>query len=137
MHVHGVGGESGEGGEGGESEIWLRLLADARWRGVSFAQMGKTCGSSAKVASVPVIAAAVLPGGATAAGSLLAAAGLSGLVGAPSWPKWRLGEAIAGHHQLLGTASEGLGLPLALMRRGVTPQIPPRGRCSSARGRPD
>lgn len=66
-----------------EGELWLRLLADNRWRGLALASMGTRFGSCAKVASVPLIAASVLPGGATAAGSLLAAAGLSGLAGAP------------------------------------------------------
>ena len=66
-----------------EGELWLRLLRDRRWRGLSLAGAGTRFGSCAKVASVPLIAASVLPGGATAAGSLLAAAGLSGLAGAP------------------------------------------------------
>ena len=54
--------------EGEERELWLELLADRRWRGLSCAEVGTRFGSCAKIASVPVLAAAVLPGGATAAG---------------------------------------------------------------------
>ena len=46
-----------------EGELWLRLLADNRWRGLALASMGTRFGSCAKVASVPLIAASVLPGG--------------------------------------------------------------------------
>lgn len=76
-----VGTEAKESDD--ERELWLELLSDPLWRGLSLAGMGTRFGSCAKVASVPLIAASVLPGGATAAGSLLAAAGLSGLAGAP------------------------------------------------------
>ena len=44
-------------------------------------EIGAKFGYAAKIASVPVLAAAVLPGGAVGAGSLLSAAGLSGLFG--------------------------------------------------------
>ena len=47
---------------------FFTLLAGRRWRGLSCAEVGTRFGSCAKIASVPVLAAAVLPGGATAAG---------------------------------------------------------------------
>jgi len=65
------------------NEGWAALLQAERWRGLAFCEAGARFGFAAKIASVPVIAAAVLPGGAIAAGSLLSAAGLAGLAGAP------------------------------------------------------
>ena len=62
---------------------WRALLRDRRWRALVISEVCARCGFAAKIASVPLIAAAVLPGGAAGAGLLLSAAGLSGLVGAP------------------------------------------------------
>ncbi len=62
---------------------WGELLKDSKWRGLSIFEAGAKWGYAAKISSIPLIAAAVLPGGAVGAGSLLSAAGLSGLAGAP------------------------------------------------------
>ena len=62
---------------------WLGLLREPNWQGLALCEAATRFGYAAKIASVPVIAAAVLPGGAAGAGALLSAAGLSGLVGAP------------------------------------------------------
>ena len=72
--IRGAMAEAGEAvaGEEEERELWLELLADRRWRGLSCAEVGTRFGSCAKIASVPLLAAAVLPGGATAAGKFRA-----------------------------------------------------------------
>jgi predicted MFS family arabinose efflux permease len=62
---------------------WSELLQDNRWKALVIGQSGAGFGFACKIACIPVIAAAVLPGGAAGAGILLSAAGLSGLVGAP------------------------------------------------------
>ena len=62
---------------------WKSLLAMNQWRGLALCQSGASFGFAAKVASIPVLAASTLPGGAVGAGALLSAAGLSGLIGAP------------------------------------------------------
>ena len=62
---------------------WMELLQDAKWRGLSVFEIGTRFGYAAKLASIPILATAVLPGGAVGAGGLLSAAGLSGLIGAP------------------------------------------------------
>lgn len=62
---------------------WRELLQDDRWRALCLCQAGATFGFCAKIASVPVLAAAILPGGAVGAGALVSACGLMGLVGAP------------------------------------------------------
>ena len=67
----------------GDGVRWKDLLQSADWRGLALCQSGAGFGFSCKIACIPVIAAAVLPGGAAGAGALLSAAGLSGLVGAP------------------------------------------------------
>ena len=72
--------------------VWLQLLADSRWRSLCAMEAGSRFGFAAKIASIPVLAAAIFGGapesggtsGATAAGLLLSAAGLSGLLGAPA-----------------------------------------------------
>jgi len=66
-----------------EREEWTTLLADRRWRGLALCQCGTSFGFAAKIASIPLLATAILPGGAAGTGLLLSAAGLSGLVGAP------------------------------------------------------
>jgi MFS family permease len=71
------------GGIENETMSWNELLKDSRWRGLSTFEIGARFGYAAKLASIPVIATAVLPGGAIGSGALLSAAGLSGLVGAP------------------------------------------------------
>lgn len=66
-----------------EEADWLRLLSQDEWRGLAICQSGASFGFAAKIASIPVLAASTLPGGAAAAGGLLSVAGLSGLIGAP------------------------------------------------------
>lgn len=66
----------------GEAD-WKYLLSQNQWRGIALCQAGASFGFAAKIASIPVLATATLPGGAIAAGVLLSVAGLSGLVGAP------------------------------------------------------
>ena len=77
--------ESAKGAEDETAEPpgFLVLLQEREWRGVALAEGCARVGYAAKLASVPVLASEVLPGGATSAGALLSAAGLSGLVGAP------------------------------------------------------
>lgn len=62
---------------------WKQLLQDPRWKGLSLFEVGTRFGYAAKLASIPILAAKILPGGAIGAGALLSAAGLSGLIGAP------------------------------------------------------
>eukprot|EP00640_Fibrocapsa_japonica_P001869 CAMPEP_0113942246 /NCGR_PEP_ID=MMETSP1339-20121228/7993_1 /TAXON_ID=94617 /ORGANISM="Fibrocapsa japonica" /LENGTH=452 /DNA_ID=CAMNT_0000946639 /DNA_START=185 /DNA_END=1543 /DNA_ORIENTATION=+ /assembly_acc=CAM_ASM_000762 len=73
---------------------WGNLIEDPKWQGLSLFEVGEKFGFAAKLASIPVIAASVLPGGAVGAGALLSAAGLSGLVGAPlgGWVTDRIGS---------------------------------------------
>jgi len=97
-------------GEGGEA--WATLLQDPRWRGLAVCEAGARFGFAAKVASVPVLAASVLPGGAVAAGSLLSAAGLAGLAGAPlgGWLTDR-----AGARATAAASAAGAGAALLLV----------------------
>ena len=62
---------------------WPELLSMSQWRGLALCQCGASFGFAAKIASIPILASATLPGGAAGAGALLSAAGLSGLIGAP------------------------------------------------------
>mmetsp|Transcript_25138 Transcript_25138/g.51339 ORF Transcript_25138/g.51339 Transcript_25138/m.51339 type:complete len:523 (+) Transcript_25138:255-1823(+) len=62
---------------------WKKLLQDNRWKGIALCQCGVSFGFAAKIATIPILAADTLPGGAIGAGALLSAAGLSGLIGAP------------------------------------------------------
>ncbi len=73
--------------------VWKDLLKQNTWRGLAICQSGASFGFAAKIASIPILAAAALPGGAAGAGALLSAAGLSGLVGAPigGWSTDRIG----------------------------------------------
>ena len=72
---------------------WKDLIQDSRWRGISIYEAGARVGYAVKIASIPVIAASVLPGGAFGAGALLSAAGISGLAGSPvgGWLSDRIG----------------------------------------------
>jgi predicted MFS family arabinose efflux permease len=63
--------------------LWRDLLKDSQWQGICIFEIGVKFGYAAKLTSIPILAANVLPGGALGAGSLLSAAGLSGLIGAP------------------------------------------------------
>ena len=51
------------------------LLQDDRWKGLALCEVGSRFGFAAKIASVPILAATYLSGGATAAGLLVSAAG--------------------------------------------------------------
>jgi MFS family permease len=62
---------------------WGKLLSKNQWRGLALCQCGASFGFACKIASIPLLAVNVLPGGAVGAGALLSAAGLSGLLGAP------------------------------------------------------
>eukprot|EP00592_Proboscia_alata_P010428 CAMPEP_0194362864 /NCGR_PEP_ID=MMETSP0174-20130528/10712_1 /TAXON_ID=216777 /ORGANISM="Proboscia alata, Strain PI-D3" /LENGTH=469 /DNA_ID=CAMNT_0039136037 /DNA_START=227 /DNA_END=1636 /DNA_ORIENTATION=+ len=62
---------------------WKELLTQPAWRGLVMCELGAKIGYIAKLSSIPVLAAQVLPGGAIGAGTLISAAGLSGLIGAP------------------------------------------------------
>ena len=66
-----------------DSGEWTSLLKESKWKGLALCQIGASCGFAAKIASIPILAADTLPGGAVGAGALLSAAGLSGLIGAP------------------------------------------------------
>jgi MFS family permease len=62
---------------------WKRLLTISQWQGLALCQAGATFGFAAKIASIPLLATAILPGGAVGAGVLVSMTGLSGIVGAP------------------------------------------------------
>ena len=61
--------------EAGAFERWAVLLQDDRWKGLALCEVGSRFGFAAKIASVPILAATYLSGGATAAGLLVSAAG--------------------------------------------------------------
>ena len=98
-------------GESTKTVEWKELLEDSRWRGLSLFEIGAKFGYAAKLASIPILAAAILPGGAIGAGALLSAAGLSGLVGGPmgGYLSDRIG---AKNTILLSGIFSGLGLIL-------------------------
>jgi len=96
--------------------IWIELLKNDQWRGLALCQSGASFGFAAKIASIPILAAATLPGGATGVGALLSAAGVSGLIAAPigGWSTDQIGA--KGTAVISGIVSS-LGLflvPLAL-----------------------
>lgn len=79
-----VSSKSGVQVDAGSSDTdWGELIQDPRWKGLSLFEVGARFGYAAKLASIPIIAASILPGGAVGAGALLSAAGLSGLLGGP------------------------------------------------------
>jgi MFS family permease len=84
--------EAVDGNRGARGE-WMDLLSQNQWRRLALCQCGASFGFAAKIASIPILAANTLPGGAAGAGALLSAAGLSGLVGAPigGWLTDRMG----------------------------------------------
>ena len=57
-------------------------------------------------------------------------------LGMPGWSQWPSLRGHSGPPRAPQSASEGLGLPSALVRRGPASQTPPRGRGLPARGRP-
>ncbi|CAM9344842.1 unnamed protein product, partial [Heterosigma akashiwo] len=77
-----------------EEEIgWKKLLVQNQWKGLALCNVGASFGFAAKMASIPIHATRVLPGGAAGTGTLLSLVGLSGLVGAPAggWLTDRVG----------------------------------------------
>lgn len=65
----------------GSEADWIELLKTSQtWRSLAFCQSGVSVGYACKIAIIPILASQIL-GGATGAGLLLSAAGLSGLVG--------------------------------------------------------
>ena len=65
-----------------EADAWVELLKNSQtWRSLTICQAGVSVGYACKIAIIPILASSIL-GGATGAGLLLSAAGLSGLGGA-------------------------------------------------------
>ena len=62
---------------------WSILLKQRKWQGLALCQSGATFGFAAKIACIPILATATLPGGAVGTGALLSLAGVSGIFGAP------------------------------------------------------
>lgn len=97
---------------------WVALLSDSRWRGLCAAEMGARFGGAAKIACIPLLAASTFEGGATAAGLLVSAAGLAGLVGAPvgGWLTDRKGARFSAMSSGVTSGVALLCVPLALER---------------------
>jgi MFS family permease len=95
---------------------WGKLLRKNSWRGLAICQCGASFGFAAKISSIPIIAAATLPGGAVGAGALVSAAGLSGLLGAPlgGWLTDRTGARITAVASGFISAIGLLLIPVAL-----------------------
>jgi len=96
---------------------WMELLKTSQtWRSLAFCQAGVSVGYACKIAIIPILASTYL-GGATGAGLLLSAAGLSGLVGAP------LGGAVAdkiGPRKAAAIAGTISGFALGLIPVGLS-----------------
>lgn len=90
---------------------WTSLLSDRQWRGLAICQSGASFGFAAKVACIPILATATLPGGAIGTGALLSVAGLSGLFGAPLGG-WLTDQAGARFTATLSGIVSSLGLVL-------------------------
>jgi hypothetical protein len=56
-----------------------------QWQGLALCQAGATFGFAAKIASIPLLATAVLPGGALGAGALVSMTGLKWHRWCPDW----------------------------------------------------
>ena len=99
-----------------EVVAWSTLLKSNQWRGLALCQCGASFGFACKIASIPILAAATLPGGAIGAGALLSAAGLSGLVGAPlgGFISDQVGSRVAAVASGLASSAALLAVPLAL-----------------------
>ena len=105
---------------------WADFLKQNRWRGLALAQSGASVGFACKIASIPVLAASTLPGGAIGAGVLVSAAGLSGLVGAPvgGWLTDQRGARAAVILSGIFSAVSLLLVPLALQMDTLPFSIP-------------
>lgn len=99
-----------------EEGDWMKLLQMEEWRGLALCQVGSSFGFAAKIASIPILAAATLPGGAVGAGALVSAAGLSGLIGAPvgGWLTDRLGAKSTAVLSGIFSAFSLISIPVAL-----------------------
>ena len=95
---------------------WADFWRQNKWRGLALCQSGTSFGFACKIASIPVLAAAYLPGGAIGSGALISAAGLSGLVGAPlgGWLTDRAGSKTTVILSGIASAVSLLLVPLAL-----------------------
>lgn len=98
------------------SPDWADFWRQNKWKGLVFCQSGTSFGFACKIASIPVLAAEYLPGGAIGAGALVSAAGLSGLVGAPlgGWLTDRAGATTTVILSGIVSAISLLLVPLAL-----------------------
>jgi predicted MFS family arabinose efflux permease len=119
--VHSNNNNSGKDQNLSGTEIWIDLLKTDQWRGLALCQSGASFGFVAKIASIPILAASILPGGAAGGGALLSAAGVSGLVGSTigGWTSDRIGPKKAA---LISGILSGLGLilvPVVLNTRPV------------------
>lgn len=105
---------------------WSALLKDNQWKGLALCQSGASFGFAAKIASIPILASATLPGGAVGAGALLSATGLSGLVGAPlgGFITDLVGARIAAVISGIISGSALMAIPLALSPELVLPLVP-------------
>jgi predicted MFS family arabinose efflux permease len=109
-----------------EVVAWSSLLRDNLWKGLALCQCGASFGLAAKIASIPILASAILPGGAIGAGALLSAAGLSGLVGA-SLGGYITDQAGARVAAVLSGVMSGVALiliPVALTPALISPYVP-------------
>mmetsp|Transcript_1070 Transcript_1070/g.1356 ORF Transcript_1070/g.1356 Transcript_1070/m.1356 type:complete len:548 (+) Transcript_1070:92-1735(+) len=117
----------GDGSDNENNGEWTKLLSSGTWRGLALCQCGASFGFAAKIASIPLIATSILPGGAAGAGALISIAGLSGIVGAPIGG-WLTDQTSAKSTAMLSglVSSTGLVLiPVALsFTTETTPLIP-------------
>jgi len=95
---------------------WTMLLQDNRWKGLALCHCGTSFGFACKIASIPILATEILPGGAIGAGALLSAAGLSGLVGAPlgGWLTDQAGSRVTAITSGVVAALALMAIPIAL-----------------------
>ena len=106
-------------GNDGSNVEWRDLLQDKRWRGLSLCEVGIKFGYAAKLTCIPILATQILPGGAIGAGTLLSAAGLTGLVGSPMGG-WMTDRLSAKQTSILSGSIAGLaliGIPIVLSQQ--------------------
>ena len=115
-----------------ETVAWKELLKQSEWRGLSLFEVGARFGYAAKLASIPILASSILPGGAIGAGALLSATGISGLIGGPAGGY--LADRIGAKNTIIITGiSSGIGLILVPFALQITsPEFLPDGAAFSA-----